>query len=30
MISFNDKNEIVQDESYRAILVGIYKDEDIS
>ena len=30
MIKFNDNNEIIENESYRAILVGVYKDEDIS
>ena len=30
MVRFNEKNEIIKEEEYRAILVGIQLDEDIS
>ncbi|MBE6031965.1 MAG: GTPase HflX, partial [Clostridiales bacterium] len=30
MVRFNENNEVISDESYRAILVGLQRDEDIS
>ena len=30
MVRFNDENEVIQEESYKAILVGLQTDEDIS
>ena len=30
MLKFGENNEVITEETYRAILVGVYKDEDIS
>ena len=30
MLRFNEKNEVLRDDQYRAIIVGIQKEEDIS
>ena len=30
MLRFNENNEVIREEQYRAILVGLQRDEDIS